>query len=65
VLVSSARGTEEWTTVGVHANVVEASWQALVDALIYALQPGGTHSGRDETAHRTDRDSPAGVPLSV
>jgi len=39
VLVSSARGAQEWTTVGVHANVVEASWQALVDALIYALQP--------------------------
>ncbi len=29
----------EWTTVGVHANVVEASWQALVDALVYALRP--------------------------
>ena len=39
VLVSSARGGEEWTTVGVHANVVEASWQALVDALVYALRP--------------------------
>ena len=26
----------EWTTVGVHENVVEASWQALVDALTYA-----------------------------
>jgi 2-isopropylmalate synthase len=40
VLVSSARGGKEWTTVGVHANVVEASWQALVDALVYALRPG-------------------------
>jgi 2-isopropylmalate synthase len=39
VLVSSARGPREWTTVGVHANVVEASWQALVDALVYALRP--------------------------
>ncbi len=39
VLVSSARGAQEWTTVGVHANVVEASWQALVDALVYALRP--------------------------
>ncbi|TKV61439.1 citramalate synthase [Nakamurella flava] len=44
VLVTSAdqgpSGPKEWTTVGVHANVVEASWQALVDALLYAL-PGG------------------------
>lgn len=27
----------DWTTVGVHENVVEASWHALVDALGYAL----------------------------
>jgi 2-isopropylmalate synthase len=31
-----AAGTD-WTTVGVHQNVVEASWHALVDALNYAL----------------------------
>ncbi|MGS0686639.1 citramalate synthase [Nakamurella sp. GG22] len=73
VLVSSARGTEEWTTVGVHANVVEASWQALVDALVYALQPDGTNSGHQETAQvtagenakETARETAAGVPLSV
>ena len=51
VLVSSARGAQEWTTVGVHANVVEASWQALVDALVYALQPrdGGAAASTAET----------------
>jgi len=27
----------DWTTVGVHENVVEASWQALVDSLTYGL----------------------------
>ncbi|MBX6723713.1 MAG: citramalate synthase, partial [Dactylosporangium sp.] len=27
----------DWTTVGVHRNVVEASWRALVDALTYGL----------------------------
>ncbi len=27
----------DWVTVGVHENVVEASWQALVDALSYGL----------------------------
>lgn len=36
VLVTSARGGREWTTVGVHANVIEASWLALVDSLLYA-----------------------------
>ena len=37
VLVETSDGTREWTTVGVHENVVEASWQALVDALTYGL----------------------------
>jgi 2-isopropylmalate synthase len=31
----------DWTTVGVHENVVEASWHALVDALAYGLRPAG------------------------
>jgi 2-isopropylmalate synthase len=37
VLVESSDKHREWTTVGVHENVVEASWHALVDALTYAL----------------------------
>ena len=45
VLVSSANGPQEWTTVGVHANVVEASWLALVDALVYALEPQDAGTG--------------------
>jgi 2-isopropylmalate synthase len=36
VLVGSTDGAGSWTTVGVHGNVVEASWLALVDALAYA-----------------------------
>jgi 2-isopropylmalate synthase len=36
VLISSSDGRDEWTTVGVHGNVVEASWLALVDAWAYA-----------------------------
>jgi 2-isopropylmalate synthase len=31
------RDGRDWTTVGVHENVVEASWHALVDALTYGL----------------------------
>jgi 2-isopropylmalate synthase len=37
VLISSTDGMGEWTTVGVHDNIVEASWHALVDALTYAV----------------------------
>jgi 2-isopropylmalate synthase len=38
VLVETTDGRRDWTTVGVHENVVEASWHALVDALAYGLQ---------------------------
>jgi 2-isopropylmalate synthase len=37
VLISTTDGVGEWTTVGVHDNIVEASWHALVDALTYAV----------------------------
>lgn len=37
VLVETSDGNREWTTVGVHENVVEASWKALTDALTYGL----------------------------
>jgi 2-isopropylmalate synthase len=35
VLVESGDGEREWTTVGVHGNIVEASWLALCDALVH------------------------------
>jgi 2-isopropylmalate synthase len=37
VLLETTDGTRDWTTVGVHENVVEASWHALVDALTHGL----------------------------
>jgi 2-isopropylmalate synthase len=37
VLVGTGDGTQEWTTVGVHENVIEASWLALDDAVRYGL----------------------------
>jgi 2-isopropylmalate synthase len=41
VLLETTDGTRDWTTVGVHENVVEASWTALVDALTYGLARSG------------------------
>jgi 2-isopropylmalate synthase len=35
VLVESTDREREWTTVGVHGNIVEASWLALCDALAH------------------------------
>jgi 2-isopropylmalate synthase len=37
VLIQSTDGVRTWGTVGVSENVVEASWQALVDSLEYVL----------------------------
>jgi len=37
VLIESTDGKEDWGTVGVHDNIIEASLQALVDSLEYRL----------------------------
>ena len=37
VLVDSTDGERTWTTIGVDTNIIEASWQALVDSLVYGL----------------------------
>jgi 2-isopropylmalate synthase len=38
VLLDSADGGREWGTIGVSENIIEASWEALVDSLEYAFQ---------------------------
>jgi 2-isopropylmalate synthase len=37
VLIETSDGATEWDTVGVHSNLIEASWQALEDAVSYGL----------------------------
>ncbi len=37
VLIDSTNGDESWTTVGVSENIIEASWQALLDSIVYGL----------------------------
>lgn len=37
VLLDSTNGEREWTTIGVSENVIEASWQALTDSIVYGL----------------------------
>jgi 2-isopropylmalate synthase len=38
VLLDSTDGDREWGTIGVSENIIEASWEALVDSLEYAFQ---------------------------
>jgi len=37
VLIESSDGEENWGTVGVSGNIIEASWEALVDSVEYKL----------------------------
>ena len=37
VLIQSQDEDETWNTIGVHENIIEASWQALVDSVEYKL----------------------------
>jgi 2-isopropylmalate synthase len=37
VLIDTSNGQREWTTVGVSENIIEASWEALVDGYLYGL----------------------------
>ena len=49
VLVESAAGSHTWNTIGVSDNIIEASWEALVDGIEYKLF-------LDEQAGRTPAD---------
>ena len=40
VLIESQDEHGSWTTVGVHENIIEASWEALVDSVEYKLLKG-------------------------
>jgi 2-isopropylmalate synthase len=61
VLIESTDGTHTWTTVGVSNDIIEASWQALVDSLEYKLfkdstQKAGQQAGK-EHAIGNDHDA--------
>ena len=37
VLIDSTDGDQTWTTIGVNENIIEASWQALLDSIHFGL----------------------------
>ena len=41
VLLDATNGDRSWTTIGVSGNIIEASWQALAESLIYGLLHAG------------------------
>lgn len=58
VLIESGDGKRRWGTVGVSHNVVEASWQALVDSVIYHLLKQ-EEGGRGRAAARKGKGAQA------
>ncbi len=37
VLIDATNGDTRWSTIGVSENIIEASWQALSDSIVYAI----------------------------
>ena len=46
VLIETGDGERSWGTVGVSPNIIEASWQALVDSIAYGLLKNKNESSR-------------------
>jgi 2-isopropylmalate synthase len=53
VLLDSTDGEREWGTIGVSSNVIEATWEALVDSLEYGMQVGHLPTGADEARSKS------------
>jgi 2-isopropylmalate synthase len=51
VLIDASDGDEVWGSIGVSENVIAASWEALVDSLEHAFQPG--RESPERAARRT------------
>jgi 2-isopropylmalate synthase len=49
VLLDCSDGEREWGSIGVSENIIEASWEALVDSLEYAFQPRAEQESSDRT----------------
>jgi 2-isopropylmalate synthase len=45
VLIDSTDGEHTWSTIGVSENIIEASWQALSDSIVYGLLHLGSREG--------------------
>ena len=52
MLLDSRDGDELWSTIGVSENIIEASWQALVDSIQYKLSK--------DNLNKNDRQQRAG-----
>jgi 2-isopropylmalate synthase len=59
VLLDSSDGHEGWGTIGVSENIIEASWEALVESLEYAFQPKQVAGSGSQVEAGGSRAAPA------
>jgi 2-isopropylmalate synthase len=62
VLIDASDSDETWGTIGVSENIIEASWEALVDSLEYALQ-GRSRGAEPAAGPRGVEQAPVTPPL--
>jgi 2-isopropylmalate synthase len=60
VLVESSNGQQRWTTVGVSPNILEASYQAVVEGIEYGLLLKSSDSLMAEVARQRAKPTSAG-----
>jgi 2-isopropylmalate synthase len=58
VLLDSSDGQESWGSIGVSENIIEASWEALVDSLEYAFQPRKRAESGEPAAEPATQQAP-------
>ena len=51
VLIDATDGERSWTTIGVSGNIIEASWRALEESLVYGLLHAEPAADADGAAH--------------
>jgi 2-isopropylmalate synthase len=59
VLIETSDGHDTWGTVGVSENLIEASWQALVDSITYKLKKEYGYRKHASAAPATERGGSA------
>ena len=52
VLIESTDGQDQWGTVGVSHDIIEASWQALVDSINYKMYKAEKDNGAEKAVER-------------
>ena len=64
VLLDASDGTDTWGSIGVSENVIEASWEALVDSLEAGMLPGRAEHRRAARRASAPRDRDEPIPLA-